>query len=136
MLLCTRKRNGYGKAVYGRSFAHCSLTSLVSVSHESHENNRRSRLALGLASQVSPCDLSDTLRVFCALGSLLPYRAYYLATLPLSLARRTLAPPHLHAAERAIAQPGRVRVRRVGWARARADTGRLVAQLLTATARG
>ena len=91
---------------------------------------------IGEAVCVSPCDLSDTLRVFCALGSLLPCRAYYLATLPLSLARRTLPPPHLHAAERAIAQPGRVRVRRVGWARARADTGRLIAQLLTATARG
>ena len=56
---------------------------------------------IGEAVCVSPCDLSDTLRVFCALGSLLPCRAYYLATLPLSLARRTLPPPHLHAAERA-----------------------------------
>ena len=52
------------------------------------------------------------------------------------LVPRTRPPPHLHAAECAVAQPGRVRVRRVGWTRARADPRRLVAQLLAAAARG
>eukprot|EP00964_Phaeocystis_antarctica_P164640 scaffold143127_cov139-Phaeocystis_antarctica.AAC.2 len=49
---------------------------------------------------------------------------------------RIRPPPHLHAAECAVAQPGRVRVRRVGWTRARANPRRLVAQLLAAAARG